>query len=34
MIAPHDGSMIFVIEMKKLDGSDFDIRFMIEALRL
>jgi predicted secreted protein len=34
MIAPHDGSMIFVIEMKKQDGSDFDIRFMVEALRL
>jgi predicted secreted protein len=34
MIAPHDGSMIFVIEMKKLDGADFDIRFMVEALRL
>jgi predicted secreted protein len=34
MIAPRDGSMIFVIEMKKQDGSDFDIRFMVEALRL
>jgi predicted secreted protein len=35
MIAPHDGSMIFVIEMKKLDpASGFDIRFMVEALRL
>lgn len=34
MIAPRDGSMIFVIEMKRQDGSDFDIRFMVEALRL
>jgi predicted secreted protein len=34
MIAPRDGSMIFVIEMKKQDGSDVDIRFMVEALRL
>jgi predicted secreted protein len=34
MIAPHDGSMIFVIEMKKQSGGDFDIRYMIEALRL
>jgi predicted secreted protein len=34
MIAPRDGSMIFVIEMKKQDGSNFDIRFMVEALRL
>jgi hypothetical protein len=34
MIAPRDGSMIFVIEMKKQNGSDFDIRFMVEALRL
>jgi predicted secreted protein len=34
MTAPQDGSMIFVIEMKKQDGSDFDIRFMVEALRL
>jgi predicted secreted protein len=34
MIAPRDGSMIFVIEMKKQDGSDFDIRFMVEARRL
>ena len=34
MIAPHDGSMIMVIEMKRQDGSDFDIRYMVEALRL
>jgi predicted secreted protein len=34
MIAPRDGSMIFVIEMKRQEGPDFDIRFMVEALRL
>lgn len=34
MIAPHDGSMIFVIEMKKQEGGDSDIRYMVEALRL
>jgi predicted secreted protein len=34
MIAPWDGSMIFVIEMKKQDGTNFDFRFMVEALRL
>jgi len=34
MIAPHDGSMIFVIEMKRLAGSGFDIRYMVEAVRL
>ena len=34
MIAPNDGSMIFVIEMKKLDGSNIDIRYMVEAVRL
>ena len=34
MIAPHDGSMIFVIEMKKQEGGDFDIRYMVEALKL
>jgi predicted secreted protein len=27
MIAPHDGSMIMVIEMKKQDGGNIDIRF-------
>ena len=32
--APRDGSMILVIEMKKLDGADVDIRYMVEALRL
>jgi predicted secreted protein len=34
MIAPHDGSMILVIEMKKQNGADYDIRYMVEALRL
>jgi len=34
MIAPNDGSLIFIIEMKRQSGTDFDIRFMIEAIRL
>jgi predicted secreted protein len=34
MIAPHDGSMIFLIEMKRLEGGSFNIRYMVEALRL
>jgi len=34
MIAPHDGSMIFLIEMKKQEGDSFNIRYMVEALRL
>jgi predicted secreted protein len=34
MIAPHDGSMIFLIQMKILDGGDANIRYMVEALRL
>ena len=34
MIAPRDGSMIMVIEMKRQEGSDFDIRYMVEALQL
>ena len=34
MIAPHDGSMILVIEMMKQDGGTTDIRYMVEALRL
>ena len=33
VIAPLDGSMIFVIEMKKQSDSGFDIRYMVEALR-
>jgi predicted secreted protein len=34
MIAPQDGSLIFVIEMKKSKNSGFDIRYMAEALKL
>jgi predicted secreted protein len=34
MIAPRDGSMILVIEMKKKNGADWDIRYMVEAVRL
>jgi len=34
MIAPQDGSMIMVIEMRRQDGSSTDIRFMVEAVRL
>jgi len=34
MIAPHDGSMIFLIEMRRMEGSGFNIRYMVEALRL
>jgi len=34
MIAPYDGSMIFLIEMTRQDGTNVDIRYMIEALRI
>lgn len=34
VIAPKDGSMILVIEMKKQNGSGYDIRYMVEALKL
>jgi predicted secreted protein len=34
VIAPQDGSLIFVIEMKKPGSGGFDIRYMAEALRL
>jgi predicted secreted protein len=34
MIAPHDGSMIFVIEMKRQADGDTDTRYMVEALKL
>jgi predicted secreted protein len=34
MIAPRDGSMIFVIEMKKQAEGGYNIRYMVEALRL
>jgi predicted secreted protein len=34
MIAPHDGSIVFVIEMKKQADGGYDIRYMVEAARL
>jgi predicted secreted protein len=35
MIAPHNGSIVFVIEMKKqTTARDFDIRYMVEAAQL
>jgi predicted secreted protein len=34
MIAPHDGSIVFVIEMKRQIAGGYDIRYMIEAARL
>ena len=34
IVAPRDGSMIFVIEMKRQASSGFDIRYMVEAVRL
>ena len=34
MIAPNDGSMIFVIEMKRLEDGETNIRYMVEAVRL
>jgi predicted secreted protein len=34
MIAPRDGSMIFVIRMKKPTDTGYDIRYMVEAVRL
>jgi predicted secreted protein len=34
VIAPGDGSVIFVIETRKPRGNDFEIRYMVEALRL
>jgi predicted secreted protein len=34
MIAPHDGSIIFVIEMKRQAAGGSDIRYMVEAARL
>ncbi|GHU87692.1 hypothetical protein FACS189476_03530 [Spirochaetia bacterium] len=32
MVAPNDGSLIFVIEMKRQAADGFDIRYMVEAL--
>jgi predicted secreted protein len=34
MIAPRDGSIIFVIETRKQGTGGIDIRYMVEALRL
>jgi predicted secreted protein len=34
MIAPKDGSMIFVIKMKRQSDTGYDIRYMVEAVRL
>ncbi|MDR2900817.1 MAG: DUF2259 domain-containing protein [Treponema sp.] len=34
MIAPRDGSMIFVIRMKRETDTGYDIRYMVEAVRL
>ena len=34
VIAPYDGSMIFIVEMQKQNGVDTDIRYMVEAVRL
>ena len=34
MIAPRDGSMVMVIEMKKQEAGDSVIRYMVEALHL
>ena len=33
MVDPNENSMILVIEMRRLDGADVSIRFMVEALR-
>ncbi|MEJ5188596.1 MAG: DUF2259 domain-containing protein [Breznakiellaceae bacterium] len=34
MIAPQDGSLIFIIEMKRVADQGFDIRYMVEAVRI
>jgi predicted secreted protein len=34
MIAPEDGSLVFVIELKRAGNDGFDIRYMTEAVRL
>ena len=34
MVAPGNGSMIFVIKMRRSEGDNFSIRYMVEALRL
>ena len=33
LISPDEGSMILVIEMKRLEGEEYSIRYMVEALR-
>ncbi|GHU72715.1 hypothetical protein FACS189450_11030 [Spirochaetia bacterium] len=33
MVAPNDGALIFVIEMKRPVSDGFDIRYMVEALQ-
>ncbi|MCX7655940.1 MAG: DUF2259 domain-containing protein [Treponemataceae bacterium] len=34
MLAPQDGSLLFIIEMRRIADQGFDIRYMVEALRL
>ena len=34
MVSPRDASLIFVIEMRRLEGDSFSIRYMVEAVRL
>jgi predicted secreted protein len=34
IVAPGDGFMVFVIEMKKPNNNSFDVRYMVETLRL
>jgi predicted secreted protein len=34
MISPNGNALIFVIEMRKQEGVDFDVRYMVEALWL
>jgi predicted secreted protein len=33
LISPNSGSLIFIIEMRRQNGPDYDTRFMVEALR-
>ncbi|MDR1949494.1 MAG: DUF2259 domain-containing protein [Spirochaetaceae bacterium] len=34
IVAPQDGSVIFVVEIKKQGEDGYDLRYMVEALRL
>jgi predicted secreted protein len=34
MTAPQNGSMVFVIEMRKSNNDTFDVRYMVEVLQL